>query len=276
MAIRLGALRLSIFTFVMCFCAQESSATAIAAVNYNGFSFYPWFWVADGENRETQSFHSGELNLPIAIASNSVTLSEIETGHGDVSFRAPAFGVHDQFFFASIGGSASANPDGYAFGSLTFQVTLSFTNLTGMDFDFVAFQTSFSSFNPGGPGIGARVNNSASEFARFETRQTGSGIGDEHRCDTRLTASQTNFSGPPASSCGVDSPDSSQLDFTLSDFDANETQFRTFSFSLVLEASSIPEPSTLMIFMGMLACFAYLRSASQHRSTLWRTFKTLG
>jgi hypothetical protein len=225
-------------------------------VQFNGFSLRALFGVADGV------FIGGPFSpitgIDIAVDSQIATVTKTETGNAAVNFAAPSFAASGGRGSASIAGSAIANPDGHALGTIVFEITFAFTNLTGVDLDFLAIVTDFSAFNPGGPGIGARVDNSLLEFARFSSSQSGGRIGDSHQCDTRAPG-PGGFTFPttsPAAACGVNSPDSSQGEFGFSDLDQNETVTETFILRLTLEAQSISEPAALALFGAALAGLA--------------------
>jgi hypothetical protein len=238
------------------FAAHDAGATAIAAVQFNGFSLLASSGVADGVIIGGPG--SPITGIDIAVDSQIATVTKTETGNAAVNFAAPSFAASGGSASASIAGTAIANPDGHALGTMVFEITFAFTNLTGVDLDFLTIRTDFSAFNPGGSPIGARVDNSLLEFARFSSSQSGRGIGDSHQCDTRAPGpGGTTFpTTPPAAACGVSSPDSSQGQFGFSDLDQNETVTETFILRLTLEAQSIPEPSVLALFASALSGMA--------------------
>jgi hypothetical protein len=215
--------------------AQDASATAIASVERSIFSIAT---TIDG--------------IILSVESQADSVTKTELGNATVTFTGPIVTIAPDGtkLSAQIGGTAIANPDGYAFGAETFHVTVAITNLTGGDLDLVRVGTSFGPFNPGGPSVGARVDDSTLEFARFLSSQSSDrGIGGSSaQCDTRIPDPQFP-SPPPSAECGVISPDTSEFFFTILDLAQNETVTEAFTLSLTLEASStsVPEPSTLAL-----------------------------
>lgn len=223
--------------------AQDASATAIASVDRSTFFIAT---TIDG--------------IILSVDSQADSVTKTELGNATVTFTGPIVTIAPDgtSLSAQIGGTAIANPSGYALGERTFEVTVAITNLTGSDLDLVRVGTSFGPFNPGGPtNIGARVDDSTVEFARFFSsitgtalsEQSGMPIGSLNQCDTR-NPFDLFPSPPPSAVCGIPSPDTSEFIFRISDLDQNETVTETFTFSMVLEASSsfdIPEPSTLAL-----------------------------
>jgi hypothetical protein len=133
---------------------------------------------------------------------------------------------------------------------------LSVTNNSGIDLaGFLNFKTDFSAFNPGGSQIGASVDDPLYEYAAFGSSVTGPGVGDFHGCNT-LTG--PNFVGPNA--CGVNSPDSSQGEFSLGPLAAGQTRSATYNINIRLEAIGVPEPATIALFgMGMAGAIVMCR-----------------
>jgi hypothetical protein len=237
--------------------AHDAGATAIAAVRFNGFSLSPLFGSAGGVRIGGPG--NPITGIDVAAGPQIAIVTETETGNAAVTFATPSATATGGLGRASIAGTAIANPDGYALGTMVFQITFIFTNQTGIDLDFLTIRTDFSSFNPGGPQIAASVDNSALEFARYDSSQSGRGIGDSHHCDTRVNSGSGNptFPTPPPSvACGVSAPDSSQGEFTFFDVDPNETVSETFILRLQLEVQSVPEPAALGLLGAALAGFA--------------------
>lgn len=233
---------------------HEASATAIAGPVRNTAIVFstPWFGSAKGIENDFVTSPAG-----IVFGQSSYTVTTTKTTIGDASLDFSQT-ISDRS--ASIWGIAIANSDGYAFGTYGLSVTLTLTNLSGIDFDFLVFRTDYSAFNPGGPAVGAKVDNVNTEFARFSSSQSGQGISDSHSCDTRSPGgSYFNFIPPLGAECGVSSPDSSLGDFTLLDFDNGETLTKTFNLSLLLEVSSVPEPATLALVGAGLMALGYTR-----------------
>lgn len=238
---------------LLAFASRDAGAVATAVVQVNRFNLFVCCGEVDGVRVGNPNAPIG--GIAIAIDSQIVTPAKTEIGNAAVTFAAPSVSTNDGRASTLISGAAIASPDGYALGTLEVQITFAFTNLSGLDLDFLTIRTDFSAFNPGGPAIGARVDNTALEFARFASSQSGPGIGDSHQCDTRLPSSPVNMvfpQPPPATACGVGTPDSSQSDFAILDFDQGETVLRTFTLHLELEVQSVPEPGTLALFGAAL------------------------
>lgn len=230
--------------------ATSANATAIAGTVRNTFSVFGiWFGSVNGE------FVSNLTGIDVSLGSYSTTTTKTVVGNAAVDFTDT---VTERG--ATIRGTAQADPDGYAIGNHSLNITLNFTNLSGIDYDFISFKTDFSAFNPGGPSIGAKVDNTNLEFARFSSSQSmGNGIGDSHFCDTRVPFFSYQLVPPSGAQCGVGSPDSSQGQLTIFDFDNGSTASRTFTLSLLLEVSSVPEPATIAIFGAGLALLGLQR-----------------
>ena len=98
-------------------------------------------------------------------------------------------------------------------GSQSFDVSASgsvvITNTTDHALTgYLEFITNFSSFNPGGPGIGIRIDDPLTQAGRFTSSVSGPGVGDYHGCSVgHLGASGAVFS---PTTCGVYAQDSSQ------------------------------------------------------------------
>lgn len=253
--------------------ASNASATAISSVHQNFFDVHATWGKSDG-------VYVGAPGRPvpgifISVASQSVSMTKTQSGDASVNFTypGPANGSGSEWASFAVSGSAIANPDGYAYGLLTYTVTLAFTNMSGLDLDFITIHSGFSAFNRGGSWIGAQVDNIASEFARFYSGQGGPSIGDSHGCDTRVPAgAHTAPTVPPAAACGVSSPDFSEAEFSLNDFEIGETLTRTFTLTLELEASSVPEPSTLALFAAALVGgFTFRQMRGPARGAIRRT-----
>jgi hypothetical protein len=236
--------------------SHEAAATAIASVEENSFSVRPFSFSVDGVITSPPEGITVRALSPRVFGFTNVTGNATTTTTADVGA-----GPTPNSVFATIGATATAEPGGSAFLEHSLVVAVSIVNETGFDIDLLVMRTVFSAFNPGGPGIGAIVDDTAREFARFESSQSGPGIGDRHQCDTRLPPSSTNQTfpqPPPANACGVFSPDSSELEFGITDFASGEEEIILYTLSLTLEAASIPEPSALMVFAsGLLGIVAF-------------------
>lgn len=127
--------------------------------------------------------------------------------------------------------------------------TLHNTGSTDYLGNFVFF-TSFSAFNPGGPEIGARVDDPAHEFASFFSVVSGPGVFDLHGCN------MTNGKGPYAksagASCGVSSPDSSEGMAVFGPLLAGEGLSAAYDITVQVLAKGddpVPEPWSLAVLL---------------------------
>ncbi len=130
--------------------AHDAGATAIAAVQFNGFSLRALFGVADGV------FIGGPFSpitgIDIAVDSQIATVTKTETGNAAVNFATPSFAASGGRASASIAGAAIANPDGHALGTMVFEITFAFTNLTGVDLDSLDNRHGFQRVQSGWAG----------------------------------------------------------------------------------------------------------------------------
>ena len=225
--------------------AHSASATAIAAVEFNGFAVRP------------------QSGIDIGYTSEVIDQTTVVRGNASVSFGGSDRTLGSQG--VAIAGHAEANPDGYAYGHYSMRVTVDITNSTGVDLDFADFYIAFSGFNPGGPEFGASVDNSAIEFARFASLQSGALLGEHHDCDTRIDGGIYDgyyVATPPSIACGVGAPDYNEVLFSFYDFAAGETRSMTHLLELTLEVSSvIPEPASGLLLLSALGGFARFRRA---------------
>lgn len=227
--------------------ASPASAAAFAGIEENSFSLL-WYnaRLPDG----TWYFFSDEPGLDITLAGVSVSVDTQVIGNAQVHYSFyPGYSYVNskgRTFYADIAGEVTAQPSGYAYLALTLTTTLRFENNTGHDFLGIEIQAAFSAFNPGSSHIGASVDNTSTEFARYQSYQTGLPLGDNHSCDTRIPGSSYywSYTPPSGASCGVSSPDHSLTEFGFSDFASGAVEYRTFSLTLIAEASSVPEPSS--------------------------------
>lgn len=243
------------------FAAHGAAATAISKVDGNVLYVYPTYGFTNG------TYYGSSLNpmdgISVALVSQTISSTVTTSGNASVSFKAPlvSFDPEANYLRTRIGGSATANPDGYAFGTYSLVVTLAFTNLSGIDLDQLIIRKWYSGFDHSGDPFGAHVSDAALEFARFSSTSAGDG----HSCDTRLPPGSNNPTfptTPPAVACGVFSPDLSDTELVLSDLDDGETKTWTFTQTFTLEAKSIPEPTGLAVFAAALAvCMSYRRFA---------------
>ena len=129
---------------------------------------------------------------------------------------------------------------------------------TNSDLLAVVILTDFSAFNPGGDPVGASVDDIAREFARFESSQSGEGIGDSHGCHTGIVDGSHFPTSLPRASCGVSSPDSSQGEFVFAVPEGSVAEF-TYRLSVAVEASAVPEPAALAILSAGLIALSFAR-----------------
>ena len=224
-----------------------AKAAAIAAVDTNFFSLTPLHGI--DQAGEIRPLAPGEVTFSIT----SQTLTPIEIARGSAVTATSGGATTDgDSVFASISAFASATRPGYAFASVVLDVIVAIEVAAASDLLAVAILTDFSAFNPGGDPVGASVDDIAVEFARFDSRQLGEGIGDSHGCDTRIVDGSHFPAPPPAATCGVPSPDSSQGEFTFVVPEGNVAEF-TYRLSVELEASAVPEPAALAI-LGVALC----------------------
>ncbi|HEY2009020.1 MAG TPA: PEP-CTERM sorting domain-containing protein [Rhizomicrobium sp.] len=147
----------------------------------------------------------------------------------------------------------------------TFHVSstggLAITNTSDLGYSGVTllFRTDFSAFNPGGPDIGASITYPGLEDASFSSSVTGTGVDDFHSCDTAGSSGfGVNFS---PYTCGVQSPDSSEEQFSVA-LPAPGTTIDVSPYTINISASliGIPEPATLFLFgAGFAAAFEIAR-----------------
>lgn len=225
-----------------------AKAAAIAAVDTNFFSLTPLHGI--DQAGEIRLLAPGEVTF--SITSQTLTPLEIARGSAVTATSGGATTDGDSVF-ASISAFASATRPGYAFASVVLDVIVAIEVAAASDLLAVAILTDFSAFNPGGDPVGASVDNIAREFARFVSTQSGEGIGDAHGCHTGIFDG-SHFPGPlPAARCGVESPDSSQGEFTFVVPESNVAEF-AYRLSVEVEASAVPEPGALaMLGIGLCA-----------------------
>lgn len=124
------------------------------------------------------------------------------------------------------------------------------------------FHTLFSAFNPGGPDVGASVDNAAKEYAAFFSVVSGPSLFDLHGCDMQndpgldlaLTARKT---------CGVMAPDWSESEFGLGPLAANGSAQADFQIYIRVDARGdkqygdpVPEAPAAAIFLFGLVALA--------------------
>lgn len=122
------------------------------------------------------------------------------------------------------------------------------------------FETSYSSFNPGGPEIGASVDDPVREFASFFTVVTGPGVFDLHGC------AMSGSPGPhfAAVTCGVSVPDASSGEAVFGPLLAGQTisaRYRTYIEVIAQGADPVPEPASATLLFAGLVTVASRRKA---------------
>jgi len=139
--------------------------------------------------------------------------------------------------------------------------TLFNTGSTDYPGSFV-FHTSFSAFNPGGPEIGASVDDPARESASFFSVVTGPGVFDLHGCN--MTHGLAPHAAAMGASCGVSSPDDSEGETDLGPLLAGQSLSAAYNIYIQVVAqgdSPVPEPLTLGIFFVGLVAVRRFRAA---------------
>lgn len=117
------------------------------------------------------------------------------------------------------------------------------------------FRTVFSSFNPAGPDVGARVDDPAHEFASFFSVVSGPGVFDLHGCSMNHGAAP--HAAAMAAACSVPSPDVSQGQAALGPLLAGQTLSAAYQIYIQVIAQGdgpvpAPEPLTLGVFLAGL------------------------
>jgi hypothetical protein len=257
------ALRCGWLSAAVMLIAHGAAATAFSEVDRNGFRLFLPYGIADGQIVATNP-GGGIDGVILTLQSQTISSTKTESGNATVAFTGPIIST-GTFFFAEIGGYAFANPEGYAAGTYSYSLVVAITNMSGIDLDIAVVQTMFSAFNGGGDSLAAHVDNSALEYARYSSTQSGPGIGDSHGCDTRVPVPNYTFpSPPPSAQCGVPAPDFSELDFEIFDLAHGETVTQkfelaiTFEVSSVSEPTSVPEPNSFAVFGVAIAGIAGL------------------
>ncbi len=131
------------------------------------------------------------------------------------------------------------------------------TSATSYGGTFV-FTTKYSSFNPGGPDIGTRVDDPAREYAAFFTVVSGPGAFDLHGCDL-------HHGGPPGGggspgTSGVAAPGFDWGQATLGPLAAGAMTAADYQIYINVAAQGadpVPEPPTVLVLslaLGLLAC----------------------
>ncbi len=251
--------------------AAAANATAIASVQANTFLVVPYYYSVDGVI--TGGSADPVAGISVRSLSPRIFINLVESGNASDTLTGDVgAGPYPNSVSGSIGGTATANPGGYIDLVVTLRATVSVINETGFDIDALVMRTVFSAFNPGGPGIGALVDDTSREFARFESSLSGPGVDDFRSCDTRSGPGDSNQTFPqpaPANACGVFSPSGLGSEFTIADLANGEENISLYTLTFTLEAESIPEPSTLAgLAAGLigLAALGWRRRRGRARS----------
>jgi hypothetical protein len=158
--------------------------------------------------------------------------------------------------------NSSAAVNNYSVSS-NFALTLTNTTQETFPGDFV-FYGGVSAFNPGGPEIGASVDDPSHEYALFSSKaELVNRLADEHSCDTR------NYPGYPDYSdggyyfspfaCGVRSLDETEFELDLGPLGPGETLTANFEILITAQLKSVPTPGTLPLFATGLGGLVLLR-----------------
>lgn len=120
------------------------------------------------------------------------------------------------------------------------------------------FVTSYSSFNPGGPAIGASVDDPVREFASFFTVVAGPGVFDLHGC------AMSGSPGPHLSAvtCSVSVPDASSGEAVFGPLLAGQSisaGYRTYIEVIAQGADPVPEPASAALLVAGLVTAASRR-----------------
>jgi hypothetical protein len=247
--------------------ALPARATAIASVEANTFLVYPLSYrIGDVVTGGPDSPVAG---IAVRSLSPRIFANLVETGNSSSTVTAEiGAGPTPNSVSGTIGGTVVASPGGYANLTYTLMATVSIINETGVDIDALVMRTVFSAFNPGGPEIGAIVDDTGREFARFESSQSGPGVGEFRTCDTRSGPGDSNQTFPqpaPANACGVFSPASLESEFVIADLAAGEEDIALYTLTFTLEAESIAEPSALAVFAAGLIGLGVFASVRRHK-----------
>ena len=194
---------------------------------------------------------AGALAMSLVAKNVSATTEERESGQALNDYELSISGLGLALF---ANAHASVPDRGYARSIIDVQAAAALRNLT-TDTLHVALTFLFSAFNPGGDEIGASVDNLLTQFARFES-QVSTGDGGEldfHACDTRQIE---EYYQPSPLSCGVGSPDESELELFLT-LAPGESYTLSFGVRVVTEASSVPEPTTTALLLSGLLALAW-------------------
>jgi hypothetical protein len=121
------------------------------------------------------------------------------------------------------------------------------------------FTTKYSSFNPGGPDIGIRVDDPATEYAAFFTVVSGPGAFDLHGCDLQHRGGPPGGGGGPGT-CGVAAPGFNWGQATLGPLAAGAMTAADYQIYINVAAQGadpVPEPPTVLVLSLALVLLAF-------------------
>jgi len=140
--------------------------------------------------------------------------------------------------------------------------------------DWLSLRTNESAFNAGGPAIGLRIDDPATQGGRYASFIRGMGVGDRHNCSVGTFGYEGAVFSP--TTCGVNSPDSSSgaFSFDLSGLNPHEQIFLPYEVSIMADfvlspPAPVPAPGSLWLLLAGAAClFAVNRAlTSPHGSS---------
>ncbi len=237
-------------------------AHAWAGIEYSGFSFT----VSDFNAPDVID----SLNLswgPGVVTTKTIAATGNASGSGDVSCDAGG---------SEIGCAASASAEATANGTATVKIktvgTLYIENTSSTDLSYVVIDGSFSAFNPGGPSAGASVDDTATEYASFNSSVSdpSSMISDTHGCNTNFTVvDSSGYAGPTngglGAVCGVAGPDASDFETSIALIPAGATvavDELTLEIDLTASAGTpptVPEPLSVPLLTMAIGTLAAVR-----------------
>lgn len=234
--------------------APQAEATAIASVDFSFAGLRPWWALVDGD------FHEGDVDDFLTLSQHSLSVTEgtHEAGAGMAGSSYDG-GVSGNGAFFSVASNAKVDGMGTARSRIDLAVVIAVTNTASVTIDGYTLWRSYSAFNPGGSPIGAAVDDTAFEFASFETTVWGFSLDplervDGHACRTDGLGDATFVvDNPPAYACGVSSPDDNIQDIGGGPLAPGESHL--YYARLLVEttaAAQVSEPDTLLLMLGAI------------------------
>ncbi len=223
--------------------SAEAHATAFATVEKS-------FWQADFAYYDDPLTQTRLFSLPAGV-----TLQCTGTASSD-----GAGGCMDHH-----GASVTSNTGMFVASTINALGGLALINAANADYNgtFV-FHTAFSAFNPGGPEIGAGVDDPVREYASFFTVVSGPGVFDLHGCDMQHGASMKGGFAPHT--CGVTSPDVSFGEALLGPLASGGTlnaEYQIFIRVAAQGADPVPEMPAIFLLSTGLALLGLGRHVSR-------------